>query len=156
MVEYRQATVEDIEAVIDLRLAFAKEYFGPMDAGEELAMRNHYRDFLKRKLGDSFISLLAFSDGQAVATASLLIDERPVGNRWPNGWHATVFNVYTDPAFRKLGHAAQLCKLLVDVARSHNVSLIELEATAAGQRLYEQLGFREKINNCVSMEMPLS
>ncbi len=50
-------------------------------------------------------------------------------------------NMYTAPAYRRKGIAAQTLDLLVRDSRERGITAISLEATDMGRPLYEKYGF---------------
>jgi len=66
------------------------------------------------------------------------------GERWigiAEGRHATVLNVFTDPAWRRRGVAQLLLKQIIDWSRTESLDGLVLHASDAGRELYERLGF---------------
>jgi GNAT superfamily N-acetyltransferase len=57
------------------------------------------------------------------------------------GHEAIVINVYTEPAFRRLGLARRLMDALVAWSREVGIERIALHASADGRSLYESMGF---------------
>jgi ribosomal protein S18 acetylase RimI-like enzyme len=76
-----------------------------------------------------------------VACAFLVLWEMPANPSCPSGIRGTVFNVWTDPAFRRRGAATQVMNALIEGARESGAALLELSATRQGRPLYEKLGF---------------
>ena len=59
----------------------------------------------------------------------------------PSGRKAYIMNMYTAPAYRRLGIAYRTLELLMQDIKTQGISQITLEATKAGRKLYEKFGF---------------
>jgi GNAT superfamily N-acetyltransferase len=59
----------------------------------------------------------------------------------PGGTSGYVFNVCTDPAYRRRGHSRACVEALLGWYRERGVRRVELRATDAGEPLYAALGF---------------
>jgi len=53
-----------------------------------------------------------------------------------------VYNVYTNPEYRRRGIATQVMTALLQEAEKLNVAVIDLLSTDDGKSLYEKLGFK--------------
>ena len=85
--------------------------------------------------------------GAVVGGAGLMLRERlPRPDRASGAVEARaegyVLNVYTEPAWRRRGVARRLMDELITWAKAHAIGRLTLHASAKGQGLYEQLGFR--------------
>jgi len=56
-----------------------------------------------------------------------------------------VLNVLTYPQYRKMGYATKIMNFIIEEAKNHDVSYIELSASELGKPLYKKLGFLEDI-----------
>jgi GNAT superfamily N-acetyltransferase len=54
---------------------------------------------------------------------------------------ALIVNVYTDPAWRRLGIAASIMGHILDWTRAEGIARVVLHASAAGRPMYERMGF---------------
>jgi GNAT superfamily N-acetyltransferase len=54
---------------------------------------------------------------------------------------ALIVNVYTDPAWRRLGIAALIMQHILDWTRAEGITRVVLHASAAGRPMYERMGF---------------
>jgi GNAT superfamily N-acetyltransferase len=59
----------------------------------------------------------------------------------PAGEYGYVFNVATDPDYRRRGYSRACIEALLDWYRERGVHKIDLKASAAGEPLYRSLGF---------------
>jgi GNAT superfamily N-acetyltransferase len=76
-----------------------------------------------------------------VACALGVIDDRLGWSDNPTGRFGYVFNVITDPGYRRLGYSRACMEGLVGWYREQEVSQVDLRASEQGEGLYRQLGF---------------
>ena len=140
MVTYRKATLDDIDALVQLRHDFVSG-FGPLSDESRAALAN-YRDFLQEVMQDgSFVQWLAELDGEIVATGSMNFYRLPPTARRPNGREGYIGNMFTYPAHRRQGLAKRILQLLVDAAHAAGCTMLTLNASDDGRPLYEAFGF---------------
>jgi predicted GNAT family acetyltransferase len=81
----------------------------------------------------AFVCWVGYRDGTPVATAASVASEGALG----------IYNVATSPEYRKCGYAEAITRYTIDAGlREGPASRFVLQSTAAGQRLYERMGFR--------------
>lgn len=141
--EAKKARLEDIEILVELRLAYLTEDHGGLSGQEAGAIRRQLPGYFEAHLGkDLFCYLLR--DGENVAAcAFLLVTEKPMSPAFINGKTGTVLNVYTRPAFRRRGYGKAVMQALMADARAKELCVVELKATDAGYPLYQALGFAD-------------
>jgi GNAT superfamily N-acetyltransferase len=133
-VNVRPATLDDIEALISLRIQLLEADPGLGDA---------LRTWLGRHLADGeFLAWVADDAGTVVAATGLTVLDRPPYPGNATGLDGYVTNMFTLPAYRRRGLARQLLESLIAHARQVGVRRLFLESSREGQRLYEQFGFR--------------
>ena len=139
--EIRKAGVEDIEAVVSMRLEFFDE-IKPMAPGVREELAQSLRAFMKRHFaaGD-MVALLGKQQGQLVATGLLNVTECPPKPYNISGRTGYICSIYTPPAHRHKGYARQIVGRLVQEARQMGLTRLDLTATDAGRPLYIELGF---------------
>lgn len=152
---YRQATVQDLQQLIELRIAYLKDDFGRLTAEEEHAMREQMASYFPAQLGKDLQIFVAEADGLLVSTVFVITIPKPAGPMFPCGKTGLVLNVYTRPEFRRQGHAAALMRAAIADARTQHVAYLELKATEDGLPLYRYLGFQEEKSKYVAMKFPL-
>ena len=139
-----RATTDDIQKLIELRMAYLLADFGTLDATVEDTIRGSLPSFFDRHLGgDLFAYAMRCDDGSIVSLALMLVSEKPPNPRFPHGRIGTVFNVFTVPEHRRRGLARQVMGALVEDARLRGLDLVELNATDDGYGLYKSLGFSD-------------
>ena len=151
-INIRKADKSDIELLIQMRLDYLTEDGGKLTPDEENKTVEQLRGYFPKHVDNpdnpDFIAALGEVNGKIVATAFLVISERPANPRnFITGKTASILNVFTYPEYRRQGIATKLLELLIDEAKKANVSFIELTATAMGKPVYEKLGFKEKTHS---------
>ena len=142
----RIATISDIGALIDLRIAYLTEDHGSLSAETEAKVRRQLPDYFRRHLGKDLRAFIAEENGEAVSSCFLLVTEKPAGPRFPDGLTGTVLNVYTKPEYRRHGLAE---------AKELRLDYVELKATKDGLKLYKSLGFEEVFSKYTEMKFVL-
>jgi pyroglutamyl-peptidase len=138
----RRATVEDIAVLVEMRLALQRE-IGALyaDAPAEGAAQAN-RQYLQWAMpAGEFLAWVAEADGQLVACSGLVFYSRMPGMHGLASHEAYVMNMYTHPAYRRLGIASELLKRMIQFAKSRGARRIWLRATSMGRPVYEKIGF---------------
>lgn len=137
---YRSATLEDVESLTDLRLAFLAKVSRPSMPVPSL--RGEPRRYFAESLSTGeFVAYLAVADSRVVASSGLVFHHHPPSITNPTGREAYIMNMYTLPAWRRRGIATRLLNLLVDHARQNNCGKISLHALPNGRSIYINAGF---------------
>lgn len=105
------------------------------------AIVKQLKDYFPRQLNNSFIAFLAEYDGQVISTVFMTVVEKPAHPEFITGKTATILNVFTYPDYRRKGIATTLLTMMINEAKTMNISYLELFATDSGKPLYEKLGF---------------
>jgi GNAT superfamily N-acetyltransferase len=139
---FRAATLDDIDALVHHRLAMFAEMGVALDAP---VVQQLFRDWLIRMMpaGEYLAWICEIPAGEVVAGAGITL------LRWPPGPSAIsseriafVYNVYTEPAHRKLGLARRLMDVIHAWCGEHGVGAVALNAAPTAQHLYESQGYR--------------
>jgi ribosomal protein S18 acetylase RimI-like enzyme len=80
-------------------------------------------------------------DSGLVACVVGAIDERLPGPHNPTGWRGYVYNVATDPAYRRRGFSRACMQALLEWFAERGVGSVDLRASPDGEPLYTSLGF---------------
>ena len=152
---YGQATKQDIDELIRLRLAFIEDDHGPVTPHDKVCIEQQLLSFLNRKLGTELIVFVARDAGNIVSVAYLNLFEMPANCRLLNGLFGEVFSVYTLPQYRGQGLCTALMQQLVEDAKSRGLSCIDLRATKDGYPIYKKLGFAETAHSYTDMRLEL-
>ena len=138
-----RATREDIDELVELRLAYLTEDSGPLGRGVTETITRDLPSYYQRHLGRDLFVYVAKDEGSIVSCAFLLVIEKPMSPAFLTGKTGIVLNVYTRPAFRRQDHAKRLMERLLDDARKMELSVVELKATDDGYPLYLSVGFAD-------------
>jgi len=152
---YGQATQQDIDELIRLRIAFIEDDHGAVTPQDKASIEQHLLSFFNRKLGTELIAFVAKDAGSIVSVAYLNILEMPANCRLLNGLYGEVFSVYTLPEYRGKGLCTTLMQQLVDEAKSKGLGCIDLRATKDGYPIYKKIGFVEKEQYYTDMRLEL-
>lgn len=134
----RQATITDIDILVDLRLRFLKE-IGYAGKGVANAIRDYMLDAIPR---GQFAAWIAEADSEIIATSGLVFNQKVPHGRNPSGREGFVLNIYTLPEWRGRGIATALMKTIVQHVRQQGVTCIRLHTSDDGAGIYRKLGFR--------------
>jgi pyroglutamyl-peptidase len=138
----RRATVEDIEVLVEMRLALQRE-IGALyaDAPAEGAAEANRKYLQWAVPAGEFLAWVAEADGKLVACSGLVFYSRMPGMHGLASHEAYVMNMYTHPAYRRLGIASELLNHMIQFAKSRGARRVWLRATAMGRPVYEKMGF---------------
>ena len=74
----RKASIDDIPLLIKLRIDYLNEDLGELVPDEEYVIKSQLKNYFAKHIpNDSFIAILAEINGNVVATAYLIISEKP-------------------------------------------------------------------------------
>ena len=141
---YDEATKEDIDELIRLRIAYMIDDFGSVFDEERRGMESQLPDYFARKLGTELIAFVARDDGRIVSVAYLHIIEMPANSILLNGLYGEVLSVYTEPDHRGKGICTKLMQNLVEYGKKAGLGRIDLSATDEGYPIYAKIGFKDK------------
>ncbi|HMM04720.1 MAG: GNAT family N-acetyltransferase [Prevotella sp.] len=143
-VKIYKATLNDVDNLVNLRIAFLKDELSKFSKDDEKLVREKGKLYFERHLKvDDLIGLIAEVENEIVATAFLLITEKPISPTFPNGYTGTLLNVFTYPQHRRKGFAKSLIERIMQEAKERDIALIDLISTTDGLILYKNLGFKE-------------
>ena len=147
MIEYRKATIDDIEEMVRVRMDVLYAVKDISSREEEDVLRGPNRDFIWAGLWDgSFCQWLAMDNDKIIGTSSVSFYNLPPTATRPNGKTAYVGNMFTYPEYRGKGIGMRLLSLAVEEAKSAGCMDIRLDYTEMGKPLYEKFGFKRKEN----------
>ena len=148
--EYRIATTDDIEELMDIRLEMLRivnNLKEEQDFSDELVTYSR-----KYFIDGNQETCLAFDNGVAIGCASISYIEVMPTFSHPTGKRAHLMNVYTRAEYRRQGIARKMVQMLIDNAKRKGVSEISLDATESGRPLYKSLGFKAS-EECMVIEV---
>ena len=148
-----EATKEDINELIRMRIEYMIDDFGSVSDKEKESMEKQLPDYFERKLGTELIAFVAKDEDRIVSVAYLHIIEMPANSILLNGLYADVLSVYTEPEYRGQGLCTKLMSNLVEYAKAHGLGRIDLSATEEGYPIYKKIGFKDKVKRYTDMQM---
>lgn len=150
MIEYRKADKQDIEALVNLRVAFLGEVNGAeFERMKDRLFEENRRYFQQAIAEDTFVAWMALNGGEIVATTGLTLYEAPPTFSCVNGKIGYISNVYTLPRYRAQGIASKLMERLMAEAKDRGCTKVVLNATDMGRPVYEKIGFMDAENEMV-------
>lgn len=141
---FDEATKEDIDELIRMRIAYMMDDFGSVTDQERKGMETQLPDYFSRKLGTELIAFVAKDGDRIVSVAYLHIIEMPANSVLLNGLYGEVLSVYTEPDYRGKGICTKLMNNLVEYGRNIGLGRIDLSATDEGYPIYAKIGFKDK------------
>src|ERR1022692_3950367 len=109
---YRRGSAQDVESLVNLRLAFLAEISG-LNAADEGPLRESLRRYFSETVASGeFIAFIAEADKKVIASSGLIVHRHAPSNRNPTGREGYIMNRYTVPEFRGRGIATRLLQML--------------------------------------------
>src|SRR5262245_48375754 len=136
----RPATLADADVLVRHRLGMFADMGVPVESG--------VADAFRRWLGETMPSgvyrawLRESGRGDVVAGGGITVLPWPPGPRSTHGRLAYVYNVYTEPAHRRRGHAGVIMDTIHTWCREAGVFVVALNASQFGLSLYTSMGYR--------------
>jgi RimJ/RimL family protein N-acetyltransferase len=134
------AVVEDAEELVRLRHVMLSSFdHVPAGPWEDTAVET-----LQERLPEEDPTLVAFvidRPGGLAACAVGTVEYRLGGPKNPSGEVGYVFNVSTDPDYRRRGYARACMEALIQWYAERGITKIDLKASPDGEPLYSSLGF---------------
>lgn len=152
---FDKATIKDIGALTDLRIAYLQEDLDNITNKDLEVMQASLPSYYEKHLNKDLIVYVARDEMDIVSCAFLLIVEKPMSPSFITGKTGTVLNVYTKPEYRKKGYAKELVTMMLEDAKAEGVSIIELKATEDGYSLYKSVGFEDVVAKYHNMKIVL-
>lgn len=139
---YRRATVEDIPILTEYRMDLLHSAINKEDPAMWQKVRSNVTQYYKEAIpSEEHVAYLAYGGDVCVGTGGVCFYRILPTFYKPVGKKAYIINMYTVPAFRRIGIASHILKLLVQEAVERGATYISLEATQMGRPLYEKNGF---------------
>ncbi|MCR5609426.1 MAG: GNAT family N-acetyltransferase [Lachnospiraceae bacterium] len=141
LVEYKIATREDIDDLIESRLEMLR-VVNNLDDDYVFS-----EDFIKESreyfLNGNHITVFAISDGKIIGCASMCFIYIMPTFSHPTGKRAHLMNVYTNTEYRRQGIGRKMTMMLIDLAWEKGATEVSLDATESGRMLYKACGFTD-------------
>ena len=145
MIEYRKASPSDAGELARIRSVFIAEVrvLHPSDERAVPDQRANLAYFTSALADGSFVAWLALDGREIIATSGLSFSVVPPAFGCVDGKVAYIMNMFTFPAYRRQGIAAELFNRTVGEAKALGYRKITLKATDMGRPLYEKYGFKD-------------
>lgn len=137
---YRKATVEDIQLLMELRKTQLEDEGIKADNDIDKELEAFFE---KKFIDESLIQLIAMEQNKIIATGAIVIYDFPPSYTNKSGKKAYVTNMYTKNDYRGKGIATSLLTKLVDEAKSLGITKMWLGASMLGRPVYKKFGFKE-------------
>lgn len=138
--EYRLATTDDMELLIDFRKRLLVEEGQIVSSNIDEQLRSFFE---KQLNSDQFVQWIIEEEKSAIATGGIQFISFPPSYSNPTGIRGYILNMYTAPESRGRGLAKQLVERLLADATERNVHHIFLISSPMGKPLYKKIGFKE-------------
>lgn len=136
-----KAGTDDIDELVELRLAYLDEDHGGLDDEVAETIRAGLPDYFGEHLNRDCVGYVIRDGGEIASCAFLVTIEKPMSPVFLTGRTGSVMNMYTRPAYRRQGYATGIMTEMLNDARAKSLSLVELRATDAGYSVYKAVGF---------------
>ncbi len=146
-VDYKIATSEDIEQMMNSRLEMLK-VVNNLDFTYEYSNEIIESSIEYFKKGDH-TTVLALDGKRVIGCASMCYMYIMPTFDHPTGKRAHLMNVYTMKEWQRHGIALKMVSMLIDEAWKRGVTEISLDATEEGRHLYKKLGFADSTEGMV-------
>lgn len=139
MIQYRIATTDDINLLMQIRLEMLKVV---NDLTPDYQFSPDFIDSSKAYFENADqTTVLAYAGDTVIGCATICyINIMPTFDH-PTGNRAHLMNVYTNTQYRRQGIACHMVDMLIEEAKVKGVTEINLDATQVGRALYRKCGF---------------
>jgi GNAT superfamily N-acetyltransferase len=142
MTNARHAEIDDVPEIVRLREVMLSHWIDMSDESWKPATVEVLRRRMSEDKPTIGITVIDAPEGEGLAACAVgTISERLPGPFNPTGRYGWIFNVVTDPQWRKRGFSRVCTQALLAWFEDQNVQVLELLASDQGQGLYEELGF---------------
>lgn len=153
-ISIRRASLEDVEALVQLRLALQLESGHLTQDTMVTALKQATHQYLMEALPkETFIVWVAEAEGKIVASSGLIFFQKPPSENNLSGLEAYILNMYTLPPWRGQGIATRLLHELMQFVKQTRAHRIWMYATQDGKPIYEKVGFVRKTRHTLEMEL---
>ncbi|MES2617010.1 MAG: GNAT family N-acetyltransferase [Bacteroidota bacterium] len=143
-IQFVLATPNDIPILIDYRIRFLSEHFGPQNDDVVTAFKQAMQKYFEVALiSKDYICWYAVSGDVVAGIGGLVIRLRPGNFINVEGKEAYIMSMYTLPEYRRQGIAAGIAQRLINSASELGVKVFELHATEEGEPVYIKEGFKK-------------
>lgn len=139
MIQYRIATKDDINLLMQIRLEMLKVV---NDLKPDYQFSLDFIDKSKAYFENGEqTTVLAYAGDTVIGCATICyINIMPTFDH-PTGNRAHLMNVYTNTRYRRQGIACHMVNMLIEEAKERGATEISLDTTQSGRALYRKCGF---------------
>ena len=151
--DYRKATTDDLDILTKTRVEVLRAANGLDDNTNMSRVEKETRAYYENALANgSHTAYLVFDGDVFIGAGGISYYTVMPTFHNPTGKKAYIMNMYTRPDHRRMGIATKTLDLLIQDAKKRGVTVISLEATDMGRKLYERYGF---VSMTSEMELPI-
>ena len=150
--EFVQGTLEDIDELVKIRMAYFHEDFEEMTQEQINKILKTLPEYFREHLGKDFVAFIAKEDNKVIGTAMLAMINRPANPKFNTGRTGEVLSVFTQVEYRRQGISKRLMNMVIEYGKEQQLDFIELKASKKGHPLYSQLGFVDEKCSCTPMK----
>ncbi|TLG77271.1 GNAT family N-acetyltransferase [Culicoidibacter larvae] len=151
MIEYREATMADLDLLVRLRLGFLDLVADSGKATNEL--EQNIRNYFRKNLADeNCVAILVTMDNALIATGTVFFYESVPSYDNNSGLNAYITSMFVEPVHTHQGIARSVLDRLIKKAKERGCGYVQLATTAQGQPLYTKYGF-EKSDTFMSLKL---
>lgn len=142
---YRRAGIDDVSAMVDLRVRFLSELYNHPEDAETAVIRKSLQDyFMKAIPSKEFTAWVAEYDAKIIGTGGMVVWQIPARyGGVETGKLGYLLNFYTIPEARRRGICTRLLNELIEEAKSSGLKYLHLRASKDGINIYRKAGFVE-------------
>jgi len=141
VINYRNATVEDIALLVESRLNFIHVF--KIDANYQLLKSNIQNYFEKGFKETQFDIILAEHENSIIGTGIIFYYDAVPSSFNPWGKNAYITSMFVNENYRRGGIATNILDNLIQISKSKGYHVFILQETDMGRPLYEKYGFHE-------------
>lgn len=149
---FENANINDISALVELRIAYLLEDYGNLVENKLTIIVNNLYSYFQEHLNKDLLVFICRDKNKIVSCCFLCVTEKPSNPTFINGKTGTILNVYTKPEYRKKGIAGNLLKMLLAESEKIGLDFVELKATDSGYNLYKSIGFEDVMSKYHNMK----
>ncbi len=142
-VNVEKAGIDDIAALVKMRLDYLHEDNGDLDDVDIIAIKRELPNYFKAHMDRNLFVYVVREEQVIVSCAFLLVIEKPMSPAFINGKTGMVLNVYTCPSYRNRKYAKMIMQALLSKAKELRLSVVDLKSTEDGYHLYKSVGFTD-------------
>ena len=139
---FKKASIKDIDILTKTRIEVLRAANELSDDADMSLVGQESYDYYKQCFAkDIHVAYLVYYKEEFVSCGGVSFYTVMPTYHNASGKKAYIMNMYTRPEYRRRGIAIKTLDLLVQEAKSRDITQILLQATSIGRKLYERYGF---------------